>query len=194
MFLLSTLVVAVSTLFLLKDNLVVVLATSHRWCGVSLLRNAHSHKASSHKASRCNLQTEDLLVKRRDLLEKKIAQELQRAKELSAAKNKRGELVFVATPCPSTDRLQQRLSLTLSAGALAALKKKKLYETQLEAAENNIQRINEQQGMLEEQRAQVVQLAAMRNAAQASKATMQVSFKSICQTFESIAARAEVAH
>ena len=60
-----------------------------------------------------------------------------------------------------------------AAGALAALKKKKLYEQQLEAAENNIQRINEQQGMLEEQRAQVVQLQAMRNAAQASKATMQ---------------------
>lgn len=36
-------------------------------------------------------QTEELLVKRRDLLEKKIGLELQRAKELSAAKNKRGE-------------------------------------------------------------------------------------------------------
>lgn len=59
------------------------------------------------------------------------------------------------------------------AGALAALKKKKLLETQLEATENNIQRISEQQGMLEEQRAQVVQLQAMRNAAQASKQTMQ---------------------
>ena len=60
------------------------------------------------------------------------------------------------------------------AGALAALKKKKLLENQLEATENNISRINEQQGMLEEQRAQVVQLQAMRNAAQASKQTMQV--------------------
>lgn len=59
-------------------------------------------------------------------------------------------------------------------GALAALKKKKLLESQLEATENNISRINEQQGMLEEQRAQVVQLQAMRNAAQASKQTMQV--------------------
>lgn len=59
-------------------------------------------------------------------------------------------------------------------GALAALKKKKLLENQLEATENNIARINEQQGMLEEQRAQVVQLQAMKNAAQASKQTMQV--------------------
>ena len=65
-------------------------------------------------------------------------------------------------------------SLIASSGALAALKKKKLLENQLEATENNISRINEQQGMLEEQRAQVVQLQAMRNAAQASKQTMQV--------------------
>lgn len=62
---------------------------------------------------------------------------------------------------------------SFTAGALAALKKKKLLENQLEALENNIQRLNEQQGMLEEQRAQIVQLQAMRNAAQASKQTMQ---------------------
>ena len=36
------------------------------------------------------VQTEELLTKRRDLLEKKIGIELQRAKDASAAKNKRG--------------------------------------------------------------------------------------------------------
>lgn len=86
-------------------------------------------------------------MKRRDLLDKKIAQELQRAKDASAAKNKRG--------------------------ALAALKKKKLLEGQRDALENNIARITEQQGMLEDQRIQITHLAAMRNATQASKQTMQ---------------------
>ena len=37
------------------------------------------------------MQTEELLTKRRDLLEKKIGIELQRAKDASAAKNKRGK-------------------------------------------------------------------------------------------------------
>lgn len=91
--------------------------------------------------------TEELLLKRRDLLDKKIGQELQRAKDASAAKNKRG--------------------------ALAALKKKKLLEGQRDALENNIARITEQQGMLEDQRIQITHLAAMRNATQASKQTMQ---------------------
>jgi hypothetical protein len=37
-------------------------------------------------------QTEELLVKRRALLEKKIAQELDKAKEYTKAQNKRGKL------------------------------------------------------------------------------------------------------
>jgi hypothetical protein len=57
---------------------------------------------------------------------------------------------------------------------LAALKKKKLLEGQRDALENNIARITEQQGMLEDQRIQITHLAAMRNATQASKQTMQV--------------------
>jgi len=40
------------------------------------------------------VQTEELLLKRRDLLDKKIATELQRAKEMSAAKNKRGMFTY----------------------------------------------------------------------------------------------------
>ena len=53
-----------------------------------------------------------------------------------------------------------------------ALKKKKMYETQLEQVENNILRVNEQQMMLENQRTTVETVSALRNAAQASKATM----------------------
>ncbi|GAB4820641.1 hypothetical protein N2152v2_007687 [Parachlorella kessleri] len=92
-------------------------------------------------------ETEELLIKKRDLLERKIAQELDRAKEFTKQKNKRA--------------------------ALAALKKKKLYETQLEQIENNILRVGEQQTMLENQRATVLTVGALQEAALASKATMQ---------------------
>ena len=91
-------------------------------------------------------QTEELLIKRRGLLEKKIAAELGKAREQTLAKNKRA--------------------------ALMALKKKKMYETQLEQVENNILRVNEQQMMLENQRTTVETVSALRNAAQASKQTM----------------------
>ncbi len=36
-------------------------------------------------------QTEELLIKRRNLLEKKVNQETERAKEFTRQKNKRGE-------------------------------------------------------------------------------------------------------
>ena len=53
-----------------------------------------------------------------------------------------------------------------------ALKKKKMYETQLEQCENNILRVNEQQMMLENQRTTVETVTALRDAAHASKSTM----------------------
>jgi hypothetical protein len=56
--------------------------------------------------------------------------------------------------------------------ALMALKKKKMYETQLEQCENNILRVNEQQMMLENQRTTVETVTALRDAAHASKSTM----------------------
>lgn len=92
-------------------------------------------------------ETEELLTKRRNLLEKKIAHELERAKELTRQGNKRA--------------------------ALMALKKKKLYETQLEQVENNILRVNEQQVGLENLRATVETVDALRTGAHAGKATMQ---------------------
>lgn len=42
----------------------------------------------AHK--RCPTQTEELLVKRRELLEKKIDAEMQRARQLTKDKNKKG--------------------------------------------------------------------------------------------------------
>lgn len=91
-------------------------------------------------------ETEELLVKRRNLLEKKVDQETERAKEFTRLKNKRA--------------------------ALQALKKRKLYESQLESVENNIMRVNEQQMMLENQRTTVETVSALSNAAKASKQTM----------------------
>ncbi len=58
------------------------------------------------------------------------------------------------------------------AAALQALKKRKLYESQLESVENNIMRVNEQQMMLENQRTTVETVSALSNAAKASKQTM----------------------
>ena len=60
----------------------------------------------------------------------------------------------------------------MHAAALMALKKKKMYETQLEQCENNILRVNEQQMMLENQRTTVETVSALRDAAHASKYTM----------------------
>lgn len=45
------------------------------------------------------LQTEELLSKRRDLLEKKIAAELERAKVFLKQNNKRGEAARHSAPC-----------------------------------------------------------------------------------------------
>ena len=53
------------------------------------------------------------------------------------------------------------------------LKKRKLYENQLEGVENNIMRVQEQQMMLENQRTTVETVSALSNAAKASKQTMQ---------------------
>lgn len=80
------------------------------------------------------------------MLDKKIAIELERARELTRSKNKRG--------------------------ALMALKKKKMYEQQREQLENQILRVSEQQMMLENQRTVVETVDAMRTAATASKRVM----------------------
>lgn len=91
-------------------------------------------------------ETEELLMKRQALLEKKISQETEKAREYTRLKNKRA--------------------------ALMSLKKRKLYEAQMEGVENNIMRINEQQMMLENQRTTVEAVSALSNAAKASKQTM----------------------
>jgi hypothetical protein len=65
-------------------------------------------------------------------------------------------------------------SCILRAAATMALKKKKLYQNQLEAVENNMLRVSEQQMGLENLRTTVEAVDALRTGAHASKATMQV--------------------
>lgn len=100
-------------------------------------------------------------MKRRDVLDRKIAMELERARELTKAKNKRG--------------------------ALMALKKKKMYEQQREQLENQILRVGEQQLMLENQRTVVETVDAMRTAAHASKRVMtEMKIEDVDKVLDSI--------
>lgn len=92
-------------------------------------------------------ETEELLQKRAALLQKKIDAELERAKQFTRDKNKKS--------------------------ALLALKKKKMYEGQLEQVENSILRVNEEQLMLENTRTQMETLAALKGAADATKHTIK---------------------
>ncbi|KDD73593.1 Snf7-like protein, partial [Helicosporidium sp. ATCC 50920] len=91
-------------------------------------------------------ETEELLIKRQEVLDRKIALELERAREYLRAKNKRG--------------------------ATLALKKKKMYEQQHQQLESQLERVSEQQSMLENQRTVVETVDAMRVAAHASKQVM----------------------
>ncbi|CAD7702079.1 unnamed protein product [Ostreobium quekettii] len=92
-------------------------------------------------------ENEERLEKKRALLEKKMGEELQRAKEYSQQKKK--------------------------SQALTALKKKKMYEAQLEQTNNLILRLNEQKLMLEGQSTTADVLKSMHTAATAAKQTMQ---------------------
>lgn len=106
-------------------------------------------------------ETEELLLKRRELLEKKIAAELERARQLTRDKKKNA--------------------------ALLALKKKKMYEGQLEQVENNILRVSEEQMMLENTRVQMETLAALQTATHAAKHTMtEMKMENVDQVLDDI--------
>ena len=71
--------------------------------------------------------------------------------------------------------------------ALMALKNKKLYETQLEQVENNMLRVNEQKIMLENQRATIETVSALKMSAESSKATMkEMKIEKVDQIFDDI--------
>lgn len=91
---------------------------------------------------------EEQLEKKKLLLEKRIHDEMEKAREFTRQKKK--------------------------SQALMCLKKKKMFETQLERMDALISRVLEQRNMLEEQQTTIGVLGAMQDAAKAQKKTMQV--------------------
>lgn len=90
---------------------------------------------------------EEQLEKKKLLLEKRINDEMEKAREFTRQKKK--------------------------SQALMCLKKKKMYEQQLERMDALISRVMEQRNMLEEQQTTIGVLGAMQDAAKAQKKTMQ---------------------
>jgi len=106
-------------------------------------------------------ETLEMLTKRSGLLEKKVAEQMEKAKAMTKAGNKRA--------------------------ALMALKNKKLYETQLEQVETNMLRVNEQKIMLENQRTTIETVSALKTSADTSKATMkEMKIEKVDQIFDDI--------
>lgn len=91
---------------------------------------------------------EEQLEKKKELLQKRINDEMEKAREFTRQKKK--------------------------SQALMCLKKKKMYEQQLERMDALISRVLEQRNMLEEQQTTIGVLGAMQDAAKAQKKTMQV--------------------
>lgn len=91
---------------------------------------------------------EEQLEKKKELLQKRINDEMEKAREFTKQKKK--------------------------SQALMCLKKKKMFEQQLERMDALISRVLEQRNMLEEQQTTIGVLGAMQAAAKAQKKTMQV--------------------
>jgi DNA repair exonuclease SbcCD ATPase subunit len=94
---------------------------------------------------------EEQLEKKKELLQKRINDEMEKAREFTRQKKK--------------------------SQALMCLKKKKMYEQQLERMDALISRVLEQRNMLEEQQTTIGVLGAMQDAAKAQKKTMQVRIR-----------------
>eukprot|EP00775_Hariotina_reticulata_P002877 gene2877-3167_t len=104
---------------------------------------------------------EEQLEKKKLLLEKRIADEMEKAREFTRQKKK--------------------------SQALMCLKKKKMFEQQLERMDALISRVLEQRNMLEEQQTTIGVLGAMQDAAKAQKKTMQeMKIENIDTTLEEI--------
>jgi hypothetical protein len=104
---------------------------------------------------------EEQLEKKRALLERKVNEEMDRAREFTRQKKK--------------------------SQALMCLKKKKMYEEQLSRLDNLISRVMEQRAMLEEQQTTLGVLSSMQQAAKAQKKTMQeMKIENIDNTLEEI--------
>eukprot|EP01023_Acetabularia_acetabulum_P028883 TRINITY_DN2727_c0_g1_i2.p2 TRINITY_DN2727_c0_g1~~TRINITY_DN2727_c0_g1_i2.p2 ORF type:complete len:233 (-),score=49.79 TRINITY_DN2727_c0_g1_i2:272-970(-) len=106
-------------------------------------------------------QQEEQLQKRKSLLEQRVEQELNKAKEF-------------------TKKKQQKQ-------ALLCLKKKKMYEQQIEQIDNMILRVSEQRILVEGSRTTADVLKTMKEGAQAAKQTMnEVKIENVDQVMDEI--------
>ncbi|KAF6258428.1 component of the ESCRT-III complex [Scenedesmus sp. NREL 46B-D3] len=104
---------------------------------------------------------EEQLEKKKLLLEKRMNDEMEKAREFTRQKKK--------------------------SQALMCLKKKKMFEQQLERMDALISRVMEQRSMLEEQQTTIGVLSSMQDAAKAQKKTMQeMKIENIDSTLEEI--------
>ncbi|PKA51209.1 Vacuolar protein sorting-associated protein 32 like 1 [Apostasia shenzhenica] len=106
-------------------------------------------------------ETLEMLEKKENVLLKKAAAEVEKAKEFTRAKNKRG--LFCC------------LQVTLSAAAIQCLKRKRLYEQQVEQLGNFQLRIHDQMIMLEGAKATTETVGALRTGAAAMKAMQKAT-------------------
>ena len=114
----------------------------------------------------CGRQTLEMLEKREALLQKKMAEEIKKAKEYTKMKNKRA--------------------------ALQCLKRKKMYEAQADQLANQQLRIHDQKIMLEGAKATTETVAAMRSGAQAMKKLQkETNIDDVDKTMEEITEQTE---
>ncbi|MBA0574374.1 hypothetical protein Golob_001584 [Gossypium lobatum] len=104
-----------------------------------------------------------MLEKKENVLAKKAAAEVEKAKELAKARNKRGMLTL------STHRYYYQ------AAAVQCLKRKRLYEQQIEQLGNFQLRIHDQMIMLEGAKATTETVDALRTGASAMKAMQKAT-------------------
>jgi len=111
-------------------------------------------------------ETEEMLVKKQEFLEKKIAQEIDIARK-NGTKNKRGKFVKDVNCLFLNERFSS------SSVAIQALKRKKRYEKQLQQIDGTLSTIEMQREALESANTNTNVLQTMGEAAKALKAAHQ---------------------
>eukprot|EP00850_Spirogloea_muscicola_P007059 SM000035S13039 [mRNA] locus=s35:271:1605:+ [translate_table: standard] len=138
-----------------------------------------------------------MLEKKEKLLQKKVAQEIEKAREFTRLKNKRGEPpsppsrpAVPAAESPGPDTAPSRAAM--AAAAIQCLKKKKLYEGQIETLGNFMLRIHDQKVMLEGAQATMDTVAALKSGASAMrKIQKQANVDDVDKTMDDITESAE---
>lgn len=126
------------------------------------------HAMTTGEAIQNLRETEDILNKKQEVLEKRIDQELEVAKK-NGTKNKRGttttdRILFNSEWCTRISRWSHSIL-----AAIQALKRKKRYEKQLQQIDGTLSTIEMQRVALEEANTNTSVITTMKNAADALK-------------------------